>query len=66
MSGWLENLITYKTFQVILPCPKCGSAEVKVEEFDKGRKSVSFMCKKCGSGDHFDGVSECVDVNKED
>lgn len=66
MSGWVENLIMYKASQSILPCPKCGSTEVKVEEFNKGRKSVSFMCKKCGSGDHFDGTSGCVDAREEE
>lgn len=54
---WGKNLLEYVDTKKILPCPKCGSVNVTVEEHNLSRKSISFRCNVCGAGDHFDGVS---------
>lgn len=59
MKGWEINAISYTEYKEAGTCPKCGSSKVKVEEYiGKRRKSLSFLCLDCGSGDHFDGMLE--------
>lgn len=55
MKKWTDNLIQYVKNKTPGACPICGNTDVEVEEYVYGRKSISFKCRKCGSGDHFDG-----------
>lgn len=56
LTGWMQNAVSYDRSNEAGKCPKCGSAKVKVEEHVNGeRRSLSFLCAACGSGDHFDG-----------
>ena len=55
MNNWTNNLIQYVKDKTPGTCPICGSTDVEVEEHVYGRKSISFKCKTCGKGDHFDG-----------
>ena len=59
MKGWENNVISFEEERRAGNCPFCGSSDVKVEEYKRGdRKSLSFLCQKCGSADHFDGFIE--------
>ena len=59
MKGWEINAVQLIENNNTGVCPDCGSSDIKVEEFVFGRrKSVSFLCNKCGSSDHFDGFSD--------
>ena len=59
MKGWENNAMLYNQQKKAGSCPKCGSKDIKVEEYVRGiRKSISFLCKKCGSSDHFDGFTD--------
>lgn len=56
MSGWLQNAVSYNKNKDAGKCPKCGSADVQVEEYVHGsRRSLSFTCSSCGNGAHLDG-----------
>lgn len=55
--NWINNLITYTDSGQVGKCPECNSDSVKVVETKHGlRKSITFICEKCGSSNHFDGV----------
>lgn len=54
MKSWIDNLQQYEKNKNTGICPKCGSSDICVEELHYGRKSISFKCNACGSGDHFD------------
>ncbi len=54
--SWTNNLIEYHKNKKVLPCPKCNSNKVKIEELEHDkRKSITFSCDECGSFNHFDG-----------
>lgn len=55
LKNWTDNLISYVKDKNPGKCPICGSTDVEVEECEYGRKSISFKCRKCKKGDHFDG-----------
>lgn len=57
MTNWVDNLLLYCDTKKIGVCPYCGSASVEVEELHIGRWSISFRCKHCGKGAHFDGAA---------
>lgn len=59
MKGWENNIIPYIRTRKAGACPKCGSTNVEVTEHQfESRRSITFNCKDCGSGDHFDGFSD--------
>ena len=59
MKGWENNVLKYIEEKQVGLCPECGSDNIKVEEHHRGtRRSISFICGSCGSGDHFDGFTE--------
>lgn len=60
MMDWTNNLIQYVKDNTPGKCPSCGSTDVDVKEYEKGRKSISFKCRTCGKGDHFDGCIKHV------
>ena len=48
MKGWENNAMLYNQQKKAGNCPKCGSKDIKVEEYVRGiRKSISFLCKNC-------------------
>ncbi len=56
MKRWENNVVQYYKNKTAGACPDCGSNNIRVEEHQNGvRKSISFLCKDCGSADHFDG-----------
>ena len=56
--AWTNNLIAYCKTGNAGCCPKCNSEKVDVIEHKHGKRtSLSFSCKDCGSGDHFDGCA---------
>lgn len=59
MNNWEKNAVIYDEQGSAGVCPKCGSEDIVVKEHIHGiRKSLSFLCKNCKSGDHFDGFIE--------
>lgn len=58
MKSWIDNFLQYENNKNPGKCPCCGSSNVDVEELFWGRRSVTFKCKQCGKGDHFDGIYE--------
>ncbi|MDO4301244.1 MAG: hypothetical protein Q4D26_07640 [Clostridia bacterium] len=58
---WTTKLIEYMKTNKAGKCPICGSLNFKVEEFNYGRRSISFKCSDCGVIRHFDG---CESVQK--
>ena len=56
MTGWLNNLLEYEKNKKSGSCPYCNSQDVEVIEMNHGRRSVSFRCRSCKKGDHFDGI----------
>jgi predicted RNA-binding Zn-ribbon protein involved in translation (DUF1610 family) len=58
LTGWLSNLVSYEKNKEAGCCPSCGGTNIKIDEFISGRRrSISFFCNDCGSGDHFDGMA---------
>lgn len=56
MKGWENNVLLFEEEKCVGVCPNCGSSDIQIEEYQRGdRKSLSFLCRSCGSGDHFDG-----------
>lgn len=55
---WLDNAIAYAATEEIWPCPRCGSRDIEITVLDKGRRSITLVCRKCGSWRHFDGGKE--------
>jgi len=58
MTNWTQNLILYERTGNTGNCPVCNSENIEVVVTEYGRKSISFLCKECKSGDHFDGQIE--------
>lgn len=56
MKSWTVNLIEYCKNKTLGVCPKCGSSEIEVKILDIGRVSITFLCNRCKSSAHFDGV----------
>lgn len=50
-----QNAIAYAATGEIRPCPRCGSRDIEITVLDKGRRSITLVCRKCGSWRHFDG-----------
>ena len=59
MKGWENNAVQYIKDKKAGICPHCGSNNIKVEEYiGKRKRSLTFQCLECGSGDHLDGFVE--------
>lgn len=56
MTGWLNNLLEYEKSRKSGNCPCCNSQDVEVTETNYGRRSISFRCRCCEKGAHFDGI----------
>ncbi len=55
---WLDNACEYEATGNAGRCPKCGSEEIEVLlHSSDNHRSISLRCKKCGSGNHFDGTA---------
>ena len=59
MKGWENNILPFVLSGDKGKCPKCGNKNVDVMELkNEKRQSLSFLCRECGSSDHFDGFAE--------
>lgn len=57
MKGWEKNVVLYAETHAAGACPVCGKNNVTVQEHIFGsRHSLTFRCRDCGAGDHFDGA----------
>lgn len=65
MKGWENNVVSFSTDGNAGNCPKCGGKNVTVQEhIFETRRSLTFRCKDCGAGDHFDGFMPEVEKEK--
>ena len=55
MKSFLNNLIQYLKTGETGSCPFCGCENVRIEELNIGRHSLTFTCTECGKSEHYDG-----------
>ena len=59
MKGWEINANDYFLSGTNGKCPNCKSDQVEASLTERGKRiSLTFICKSCGSSDHFDGFKE--------
>ena len=60
---WTDNLIQYLKTKDYGTCPKCGSENILVSEYVRGKhRSLTFRCADCCAGVHIDGKRDRQEV----
>lgn len=53
---WTDNLVQYIKNKNPGICPKCGSKNIAISEYNiNNHTSLNFRCEDCGAAAHIDG-----------